>query len=70
MKIPSRKKTRLDHARQNILKSLTNSVIQNCSEFVMLNKRESFQNLNKNVLNKIKDFGKQGFYFIIYYFFP
>ena len=66
MKVPSRKMIRLENATQNKFKSLTNSVIQNCSEFVMLNKRENFQKLDRNSFIKIKDFGKQGFCF--YYF--
>ena len=45
MKVPSKKMTRLDHAKQNKFKSLTNSIIQNCSEFVMLNKRKTFEKL-------------------------
>ena len=61
MKVPSRKMTRLEHARQKIFKSLTNSVKQNCSEFVILNKQETYKKLNRNELDKIKDFWKQGF---------
>ena len=66
MKVPSRKMTRLKHARQNTFKSLISSVNNNCSEFVMLNKRETFEKLNRKVLDKIKDFEKQGFYFSIF----
>ena len=61
MKVPSRKMTRLEHARQKIFKSLTNSVKQNCSEFVFLNKQETYKKLDRNELNKIRDFWKQGF---------
>ena len=63
MKVPSRKIRRLEHAKQNIFKSLTNTVNQNCPEFVILNKQETFQKLDRNVIDKIKDFRKQGFYF-------
>ena len=66
MKVPSRKMIRLENATQNKFKSLTNSVIQNCSEFVMLNKQETFQKLDRNALDKIKDFGTKGFYFFIF----
>ena len=62
MKVPKKIK-RLEHARQNIFKSLTNIVNNNCSEFVMLNKRETFEKLDRNVIDKVKDFRKQGFYF-------
>ena len=61
MKVPSRKMTRLEHVRQNTFKSLTNSVNNNCSEFVILNKQETYKKLNRNELDKIKDFWKQGF---------
>ena len=61
MKVPSRKMTRLEHARQKAFKSLTNSVNNNCSEFVILNKQETYKKLNRNELDKIKDFWKQGF---------
>ena len=61
MQVPSRKMTRLEHARQKIFKSLTNSVKQNCSEFVFLNKQETYKKLDRNELDKIRDFWKQGF---------
>ena len=65
MKVPNRKMTRLEHARQNVFKSLTNSVNQNCSEFVMLNKQASLKKNGRKMLDKIKDFGKQGFYYFL-----
>ena len=70
MKVPNTKMTRLEHAKQNTFKSLTNSVNNNCSEFVMLNKRDTFEKLNRKVLDKIKDFEKQGFFFtfLVLYF--
>ena len=61
MKVPSRKMTRLEHARQKIFKSLTKTVNQNCSEFVILNKQEVFQKFDRNALDKIKNFWNQGF---------
>ena len=64
MKVPSRKMTRLEHARQKTFKSFKNSVNQNCPEFVILNKQEAFKKLDGNVLDKIKDFEKQGFHFV------
>ena len=63
MEVPSRKITRLEHARQNISKLLTNTFKQNCPEFVMLNKKETVEKLSRKMLIKIKDFRKQGFYF-------
>ena len=70
IKVPNRKTTKLEHARQNIFKSLTNYVNQNCPEFVMLNKKETFEKLNRKVLDKLDDFGNQGysFYFSSSYF--
>ena len=68
MKAPTRKMTRLEHARQNIFKSLTNSVDKNLHEFVMLNKHETFQKLDRIVLDKIKDLRKQGFYLFFFNF--
>ena len=58
--------TRLEHARLNVFKSLINTVNQICPEFVVLNKQETYQKLDRNALDKIKDFGKQGFYFNIF----
>ena len=48
LKVPSRNIKRLKHARQNIFKSQTNSVNQSCSQFVMLNKKETFEKFIKN----------------------
>ena len=56
VKVPSRKMTRLENARQNIFKSLTNSVNQNLPEFVLLNKKEALKNLSRKTLGKIKEF--------------
>ena len=61
MEVPNRNMTRLEHARHNVFTSLTNSVKQNCHEFVILNKREIFEKLDRQMLNKIKDFETQGF---------
>ena len=63
MKVPIRKVARLEHVRQNVFKSPTNTVNQNCPEFVILNKKETFQKLDRIAFDKIKDFGKQGFFF-------
>ena len=60
---PSRMKTSLEQARQNIFKSQTNPVNQNYPEFVMLNKKATFEKLNGKVFEKVKDFEKQGFLF-------
>ena len=65
-KVPNRKLTRLEHARQNVTKSVTNTVNQNYPKFVIVNKQETFKKLERNALDKVKDFWKQGFYF--YYF--
>ena len=59
----SKKKTRLEHVRQNMLRLLTNPVNLNCPEFVTLNKKAAFEKLDGNVFDKLKDFGKQGFLF-------
>ena len=68
MKVPTRKMTRLEHARQNIFKSLTNPVNQICSEFVILNKKKILEKLIGKVFKNLKDFGKQGclFFNILY----
>ena len=68
--VPSRKVSRLKNSRQKILKSLTNSVNRNCPEFVKLNRRETLEKLDRQVLDKIKDFGSKGFYtfFFILFF--
>ena len=63
MKVPSKKMTRLEHARQNIFNSLTNTVNQNYPEFVMMNKKAIFKKFDKKNFEKIKVFGKQGFNF-------
>ena len=62
MEVPSRKMTRLEHARQNMFKSLTNSVNKNLSEFVLLNKKETFKKLNRKTLGKIKEFQNHNFF--------
>ena len=64
MKVPSKKTTRLKYTGQNIFKLLTNPSNQNCTEFVMLNKKVIFEKLNRKVFDKVKDFGKQGFLFL------
>ena len=60
MKLPSRKITRLEHARRNIFKLLTNPVNQSCHEFVMLNKKAVFEKLDIKVFDKVV---KKGFLF-------
>ena len=67
MKVPSRKMTRLEHARQNIFKSLTNTANENYPEFIMLNKKASFEKLDRNTLDKIKDFVTLGLFFIYFF---
>ena len=52
IKDPSRKITRFEHARQNIFKSLTNAVNKNLSEFILLNKRKTFEKLSRETLGK------------------
>ena len=61
IKVANRKKIRHEHASQNILKSLTKIVNQNCHEFVMLNKKATFKNLDRKLLEKMKDITNQGF---------
>ena len=60
MKLPSRKITRLEHARRNIFKLLTNPVNKSCHELVMLNKKETFEKLDIKVFDKVV---KKGFLF-------
>ena len=60
-KVPSRKMTKLEHATQNISRSLKISVNQNCPEFVLLNKKETIKRLDRRMLIKIKEFETQGF---------
>ena len=60
-KVPSRKAANHEHAAQNVLKSLTTSVNQNCPEFVLLNKKETIKRLDRRMLEKIKEFETQGF---------
>ena len=66
MEVPSRKITRLEHARRNIFKSLTNPVIQDCPEFVVLNKKAIYEKFERKILEKIKGFGNQGFFLFKY----
>ena len=63
IKDPNRKMTRLKHTRQNMFKSLTNSVNQNLPEFVLLSKKETFKKLSRKTLGKIKEY-QSLFYFI------
>ena len=63
MEVPSRKMTRLEHARQNMFKSLTNFVNQNLSEFVLLNKRKTIRKLSRKTLGKVKPF-QNTFFFV------
>ena len=60
MKQPSRKKTRLEHARRNIFELLTNHFNQSSPEFVMLNKKATFEKLDIKVFDKVV---KKGFLF-------
>ena len=61
MKVSSRKMRRLEHDKQNTLRSLTEPVNQNYPEFVMSNKKPTFEKIDRLMLDKIKDFGNQGF---------
>ena len=61
MKVSSRKMRRLQHDKQNKLRSLTEPVNQNYPEFVMSNKKPTFEKIDRLMLDKIKDFGYQGF---------
>ena len=65
MEVPSRKIRRLEHAKQNIFKSLTNTVNQNCPEFVKLNKKATFEKLDRKMLGKIEGSENEGFNFIV-----
>ena len=63
----SRKIPTLTHAKQNVFKLLTSSVNENSLEFVMLNKRKTFEELNTKMLDKFKDFRNQGYVFKFFY---
>lgn len=63
IEVPSRKTSTLEHAIQSIFKSLTNSVNQNYPEYVMLNKRKTFEKLNSKMVYKFKDIRNQGYNF-------
>ena len=60
MKKPSRMITRLEHSRQNVFKLLTNPVNQSCHEFVMVNKKATFEKLDIKVFDKVV---KKGYLF-------
>ena len=64
IKVPSRKMTRFEHARQNIFKSITVPVNHSCSEFIMSNKKATFEKLDRKMLDKIKDFVTLGLFLI------
>ena len=51
IEVPRRKITRLQHARQNIFKLLTNTFKQNCPEFEMLKKKKNFEKIGKKNVN-------------------
>ena len=57
--------TRLEHTRLNVFKSLTNTDSQNFPEFVMMNKKEFFEQLDRKMLDKIKDFASLGFFYAL-----
>ena len=65
--VPKRKMSRLEHARQNIFESPTNNLNKNCPEFVMLNKKETFKKLDKEMFDKIKDFSRLGLFFVFFF---
>ena len=64
IKVPSRTMTRLEYARQNIFKSFSVPVNHSCSEFIMLNKKATFEKLDRKMLDKIKDFVTLGLFLI------
>lgn len=65
MKVPNINTKILDHDRQSVLKSLKNPVNQNFPEFVILNKKAAFEKFYGKLLNNLKDFEKQGFFFCL-----
>ena len=69
LKVQSSKMAKLEHATQNVLKSITSSVNQNCSEFVLLNKKETIKRLDRRMLDKTKEFDTQGFSCFLMHFF-
>ena len=59
MKVQNEKE--INQSRQNVLKSQTKPKKHNCKNFVILNKRKTFEKFNEKMFKNIKEFGNQGF---------
>ena len=51
----------IEDYRQNVLKSQTRPKNKNCKNFVLLNKRKTFEKFNEKMFKNIKEFGNKGF---------
>ena len=57
----------IEHNRLNVLKSQTKPENHNCHNFVVLNKRKTFEKLGGKKLENIEEFGRKGFvYFYLF----
>ena len=59
----------IEHSRQKVFKSETYPENQNCQNFVILNRRKSFEKFGRKMLENIKEFKNQGIKFIFDVFF-
>ena len=66
-KVPDRKVTRLECVKQNIFKSLVFSENQKTSEFVLLNKKKTFDNFDYKVVDGILILGKKGYSCLLFF---
>ena len=58
----------IEHSRQKVFKSETYPENQNCQNFVILNRRKSFEKFGRKMLENIKEFKNQGITFIYFNF--
>ena len=58
----------IKHKRQNVFKSHTNPENKTCHNFVILNKRKTFDKYFGKILKNVKEFGHKGFTFYCFYF--
>ena len=61
MKVQNRKE--IEYNRHTVFKSQTKPKKNNCKNFVILNKRKTFEKLNRKMFGNIQEFGNQGFIF-------
>ena len=58
----------VEHNRQNVFKSHTNPENQTCHNFVISNKRKTFEKLDRKLLENVKEFGNKGLSFFVFFF--